>query len=334
MRQTQWERIQSRLEAVNRRFLMRPLRSEEIVDVAIHLVRSRGLAYLGMTLVPSMGSFLTLWFMGGFLVPQLFLTEEGSTVRQEFFEVATTLGLTLFVALPLLATLFSFMSGAVTAYTCGHLAAKPISEAEAIRTSARKLGALVLTKLYSFGPTAVMFIIVLGLLFWSAVTPDNNTAVLATMGIATLMLPFCLIPLIVYGIRGAVVPSVLVMENRKGPDAYKRSKALMAQAPFHGAGSDVVTTLSMSVFFIVVSVVTGLLVLIATLDPGSYIKAIVSSPKLNHVLGSLVYLAPAFLGLWVCMIIWNVSMAVVYVDRRIRLEGLDIELLSRELDAS
>lgn len=332
MRQTQWERIQSRLEAVNRRFLMRPLRSEEIVDVAIHLVRARGLSYLGMTFVPSVGAFLTLWFIAGFLVPQLFLTETGSTVQQEFVEVATTLGLTVFVALPLLATLFSFMSGAITAYTCGHLADKPVSEAAAIQSSLKKLGSLLQTKLYSFGPTVLVFILVLCLLFWAAVSPDDSGPVLATMAIAVLMLPLCLIPLVVLGIGGALVPSILVMENQKGKTAYKRSKALMGPAPMHGSGSDVVTTLSMSVFFIVLSVVIGLSVLINALDPGTYIRSMVSSEKLIQVLSSFVYLAPAFLALWVCMIIWNVSMAVLYVDRRIRLEGLDIELLARELD--
>jgi hypothetical protein len=129
----------------------------------------------------------------------------------------------------------------------------------------------------------------------------------------------------------ALVAPVAVLEDLGPRMAGKRARALMKKAPIHGSGTQAIWTLYPLILFIVCVLYFGILACLAIAGSEGFLTNITSGLPFQPLLLGAFDLLPAFLTIWTVIPVWATTVTMLYFDRRIRLEGFDIEILGRDL---
>ncbi len=331
MRQKLIDRIERRLRILDRRMLLRPMTAGEQIDLSFGVLRAVGLPLFKAVLMPVLWTYGVLAYIQTFLIPRLFTTRAGAELNEEIGSVLVAGAITLFACLPLIVIMIAYASGSATTLTLQYLLEMEINPREATRKVNSRVLPLALSTLYAFSWGLLPAVLGVVLLLLSAISNDPGLAAAAIgafLGLLALGMWGVVFPMVAS--RAALAPAILINEPGGAWQAIKRSAQLMKKGPGHPSGYEVFTSLWALMFLVALIVSIGIGGVISLLELPTLIRANIASNFWTEVLSSVVEMLPGFLVLWIVIPVWSVMCTVVYLDRKIRLEGYDIELLAKD----
>jgi hypothetical protein len=306
----------------------------ELTDASLRAYRALGGPALRLTAVPALFGTAAIYFIFDYVLPLFGQTSDPSNINTQIAEAILVLVAAVGVALPLVifATSYSsaLISSLVSEYIVGNLPSP-----ETARTAAfQNMG-----KLFKFGVREAIFGsggIILGalLLMWSAVVGGGNTndvtgGAAAGLGILALIAGFIVLP-IVYGLECLAVPAILV-EGLSVSEAAKRSRLLMRPQGRQPSGLGYVLNTYSILVLLLIFMGVGIS---AAIGMGALFESFSSAIKevtRNEVFGKVLEIIPIFLTVWLLIPVWATTTTILYFERRVRLEGYDIETLGRDV---
>lgn len=329
MKQTQLEQIQNRLFASSRRAALRPMTNEEQMDAGAQIMRQVGLQILRATAGPIALSYVAMVYLEVFLVPSLFSTSAGASMQQQVTEVLIAIVMCFCVAIPTLVIALTYATGISAFISFQFLLGKRVTTREAHAIVRHRLGALLGTAMRTLIAGIIYCVLAIVLVFAS--TLGQNTVWSALIGgfsvfgifVAALM---CLIS----AIRLGIAPVIVVIERAEPKAAIARAKALMRAAYPFSSGYDIYIML-VGLIILVGLIMWGVFAAILyMLEVEAMISSAFGTGIAANILGGAIGSLPLFLTMALIAPYWSIVNSVIYLDRRVRLEGLDIELLSEE----
>jgi hypothetical protein len=327
--------LSQRTAKMDRRNRLRVMTTNEIIDAAMRVYQALGWTFLKLTVVPSLFCLAAVTFFLRFVWPQYFLTERGSSESTQLMEMASTTGLALFVAAPLFVMGVSYTSVVVTQLVSEYMVGNAPSP-----EGADAKGRQLLTKLFWLNLREVFlasggFLVSLGLLALAGhlgnLSDSSNAMVTAVLGLAWLGFVAGGVTFLVVITRHALAPTVMTLEGTGTSLAGKRSWALLKGFGIHLGGANAVWNLYLLLGLLWLLVYGGISGSLSLFGYPQNIEALVAGLPFAPVIVAGLGLVPMFLALWTLMPVWAATTTIIYYDRRIRLEGYDIEALAEDV---
>lgn len=318
------------MRSVDSRDLLRPLRAGEIVDLSIRFFQHHGLRLLGLTLAPTIASYLVLVFITEFVFPAYFRTNAPGSVGVQVGEVMLTTLVALFAGVPLLGLGLNYATGiAVRVVSCSVLAL-PIDEQQALRDARRSLSSATALSLGIVLKALGVLLVSGALLLASALVKGSSLAPLAA-GIASIGLAvgFLVAPFILY--HYALAVPVLILENADPKTALRRSRELLKRVPYHTAGSETVISLWLVMLLVGGVLFASILTIWNLLGVQGWLANLLGGGLWGAMLLPALGYVPLFFALWAVTPFWAVGATLLYYDRRVRLEAYDIDVLAKDV---
>jgi hypothetical protein len=310
------------------------LTPSEVIDTALRVYQRQGLTFLRLTALPSVFCLAAFAFVWAYLFPAFFTTRDPESIGVQATEVLITLGLAVFVAGPVFLTGLTYGSALVVHMTADLLEGRPISEFEAQKSARLALPALfwqnVRELLLATSGILVSTAFMLVGSYLTTVTNQDSAAagVVALIGVFGLILGFVIF--LVMLSRHALALPAAVIESKRGKEAGKRSKTLLKKSGSQSAGYGSVY----SVYFLLA--LAGLIFIgsvefaLSLLSIPERASAWLAGSWLQPLVTQALDLAPLYLVLWALVPAWATALTVIYYERRVRIEGYDIEALGRQ----
>ncbi|CAN5538946.1 hypothetical protein BH11ARM1_BH11ARM1_14550 [soil metagenome] len=319
--------------------------SSEVLDASLRLYQRRGLTFLRLSAVPTIFCLAAITFVIVYVLPALGTTKNATDIGVQTGEVAIRLALAVFIGGPLFLVGLTYATIMVVKVTSEDIEGRECSDREAEQTAQRLLGRMFWLNmrelLYSTSGIIVATAILLSGSLITMVTPESSpvAGLVAVVG----LIGFAVGGLIFLSVisRDAVAVPCAVIEDLGAKQAGKRSRALLSlpktKNPYvikHGNGYGNIW----NVYFLMAMLGTASYASIAGAFELTGIQDALtgnmSTGLVKTVIESLITLLPVYLTLWALIPIWATTITLVYYERRIRLEGFDIESLARPLKSS
>lgn len=309
----------------------------EMSDAALRAYRSLGGHCLRLTAVPALFATAAIYFLIAFVFPLFTQTSDANNIRTQVLEAVMVLALAVGVALPLIIFAVSFASAVISALVADFMVGNLPNPEEARANAVKSLG-----KIFKFGLREALYgsggiligalLLMLSALIGGTNTSDDTAGLVAGIGIFGLIAGFLLMP-IIYGFECLAVPIMLV-EGLGVAAAAKRSRALMKPMGRQPGGLQYVFNAYSMIFLLLIFLALGISAAVgfgALVESGAGALSVVEG---NEVLAQLMDIVPVFLAIWFLVPIWATMTTILYFERRVRLEGYDIETLGRDVGRS
>ncbi|MBS1717975.1 MAG: hypothetical protein JSS72_09625 [Armatimonadetes bacterium] len=318
-----------RRDILNQKVRLRSMNPGEINDMALSVYRHVGPRILRHTFASVFVSAVAMNFLFAVVLPQLSITSDPNNATTQIVEfIAVLLGGLIF-ALPLYYIGAAATWTVVTSYVSDFmLDAAPSDEAARLFFS-RYLGlgfrTLVRSYYSTFGLLLLSVPFFIGSAYLSNIHQDAYGGLLFMLAVVLCIGSF--IFFMFSRIQFFLAVPVAIVEGLTPKQALKRSKALMGE-PL--ANSVVGNALGICFLgLIVMSAVTATALGIFESIGGRFPE--IAGLNAQLAAESLQNLLPTFIGLWIVLPIWSVCSVVFYYRQRVVKEGLDIEVLAREV---
>ncbi len=306
----------------------------ELFDVSLGVYQTLGWTILKRIALPALFCLIAGAFVFYYALPSYYFTRQPDSEEAQLIEMLLTSIFSFFIAGPLFLIGSAWATILVTRYVADYMLSQLMDESGAQRAVRRTLFRTILLGLRQLGLSLVGVAIGFGLLIlsWAGdrwMNSETASAIfypLGIMGIAVGIGWF----LYCQGRHGLLVP-VAVIEGLHGKAALKRSKELVRAIPFHGSGTSNLSALMILLIFLVLLLGFGFQGLLSLLPLHDAARALNLVPIVEAVLTESLALLPWFIVIWVCLPVWAATTTLIYFERRIRLEGLDVEHLSRDV---
>jgi len=305
-----------------------------VLDASLRVYQRLGLTFLRHSIMPTLLCVASVAFVQNYVLPELI---EGSATEFTAYlgELVAGLVLAVFVGGPLFLTGMSYTTAMVVSMVSDDMVGNSPNPEAAQETAFKAMPRLLLTAVRELvfsltGVLAATLVMILGM--WiERNTPESSAwaGIVALVGVLALGVGG-LVFLWVLGRDAAVAPAV-VLEGLGFRDAGKRSKLLMGKDKVHGVGTRAVWNGYILVAFIGLVLMLSLAAVISLSGIDAWIGHALAGSMLRPLILQLLYLAPPFLAIWLVLPLWATIVTVTYFDRRIRLEGFDVEVLSRNI---
>jgi hypothetical protein len=319
----------------DRRYRLRPLESSEVIDVATRVFQSLGHSFLRLTVVPTLLCLAAYAFLVGYVLPLLFATRDPSNFEAQLGEVALSLALALFVAAPIFLFGASLTSAIVIRLVADLMSGSVPDASAAVKAARRDLPALLRLNvrqllLSTSGLLLSMLLLVASALLARHTAEENIvaglTVIAAFLGLAIGALLFLFVRQIY-----ALAAPVVVLEGIAPAAAAQRSKDLLAATGYHPSGYGAVWTLYTVAAFAALSLWLGTSFILDMIRSWGPAEALLLRLPLQDLVQEALSLAPMFMTLWFLLPLWASTVTIIYFERRIRMEGYDIEVLASEV---
>lgn len=317
---------------------MRPMSTGELGDFAMRVYQSLGIPILRLTAIPSLFTFAGIAFVLWVFLPMLSVTQDPDSIATQVGEAATVLLLALGVAAPVSLFGFAFSSGVIVKLISDYVLGSVPDAAAAIRTGREASKRMVGLLLYGMLIACSGILASTGLLLLSAwldsVSSDNGATagVVAVLGVMGYIFGTLLFLVVVS--RYVLAPAAVVLENRRSRDAARRSVELLRSNRAQPNGYSAVAMLYFQVLVVGLILAPSIGILMGLVDLESGAAAFSGAPILGPALLFLLKMLPLYLFIWVTVPVWCATTTLMYYERRIRLEGYDIDLLARDMARS
>lgn len=317
---------------------LRPMTSMEIIDAALRIYQQLGLSFLRLSVVPALLCLSSIAFVLEYVIPGLFYSQDSGNFLVHVGNVLLAMALAVFVGGPLFLAGLSYTSclvvGMVSDYTVGNAVDAAAAREAAIKAMPRlfrvTMRELMIAFVWILPGTAITLY---GIYLTSHTDQRSPVAGIAAMMGLLAIGAGGIVSLTVLA-NDAVAPPVAVLENLGASQAGKRARSLMKRAPMHGNGSSAVYGLYATIAFIGFAMWIGLSFSLSLLHVDDLLKHTLFGLPFGVVLRTALALVPSFFALWTIIPLWAIAVTLIYFDRRIRLEGFDIEILARNLARS
>lgn len=314
---------------------MRPLSFGEILDYALRIYRSLGWTLLRLTVVPAFLCLVSFEFVNMFTLKSLFETSHPNDLTGQYVEMMLGLCLGLLLGGPLVLLGVSYASNLSITIVSDYFVGGQVDAGKAQILARKNLWQMVKVNLWQLLMSSASIIasgIILLFGGWLAqATPESNVwagilTVIGGIGI------FCgsVIFLFVFA-KYSLAPAVSILENVKPRASLKRSSELLKAQGFHSSATFTVIGLCFVLYIIASLLGGGIEITLALFDVQEKIRFYTVGLPFSGIITEVVDLVPTFLMIWLLIPVWSVANVLVYFDRRIRLEGYDIQALSNEI---
>lgn len=309
--------------------------STELIDTAVRVYQQIGWLFLKQTVVPAIFVVTAFAFIERFIVPAFFVTKNASSLSVQFTEVAFAIGLTLLVGGPLFIIGVSATTALVTQMVSDYMLGRTPSAEAAYKAAKRTIGTLLRVHIREMFFSCGGLILAVALSALSStldqVTSSENVvaglvALVAFFGFAAGGFLFLLIVS-----RHALAPPIAVLENLKPKQAAKRSAELLRSFGAIPGGYGNVWSLYVVLFLLSILVSGGLNGMLALIGFPNRFETYFDNIPYGGLFIEALRLVPLFLWVWTIIPVWATTITLIYFDRRIRLEGYDIEALAADV---
>ena len=319
----------------DRKNRLRIMNSSEVLDTALRIYQRLGLTFLRITVAPALLCLAAVGFVQNFVLPGLFLTKSNGSPTQMISDVAGALALAVFVGGPLFLLGISYSSSAVVHLVSDYMIGNnPDPDAAAI--SARSvLPRLFLVNLKELCLSLSGIIVSTAIMaaggYMAAVTPDSDSSAGAVATIGILAMIAGIVIFLYFIACDALAAPIAVLEGLGPRKVSKRSRQLLKRVGYHPSGTGTVWSAFFLIAFIALVLEVGLLFFSEILNLPDRLASLLSSVPGEPLFLRAFDLVPSYLVLWTLTPVWATVITIVYYERKIRLEGFDIDALAAEI---
>lgn len=306
----------------------------ELFDLSLRVYRTLGWRILVASAAPTLFTLAGLAFLFDYVLPGFTSTKQGTSESLQVLEAGANLFLGVVVAGPLvligisLATTYiaplvaDFMHGVSPDY-------KAAAEAQ-WKSAPRILWVSIRESLFASSGAIVGGLLLTVSWMLSHMTGDQTAIAGYVLVAGVLALAFgAFVALFVVSTHALVAP-IAVLEKATARVAARRSRDLMRARPFQGSGYDSIWSLYLLLAMLGLILGSGagaLTQLVGVTHWANALNLRTAQPILEGAIG----LMPTYLMLWVTVPVWAVTVTIIYFERRVRLEGYDIEALAADV---
>lgn len=309
------------------------MNSAELLNAALRVYRQLGWTYLRLTLIPSVFCLAGMAFVLDYVLPSLFVTRDASSFATQIGEAGSALAFALFVGCPLFLIGCSYTCALVIHLTSDHMLGNPLSPDAAAQAARGSFGSLLLVavrEVFLSSWAVLASCLVLGVGSYLSQTHISSDLGGLLFGIGILGIAVGLGVFVLVAATHALAPAIVLLEGLTGFKAAKRSAYLLKPHLYHPSG---VPNILVSLFYIGLAgliewiSISGTL---AMLQAEEHFQGLLAGVPFEGVFLSAFGLLAPFVTVWTLLPVYATCVTLVYYERRIRLEGLDIEILAAE----
>jgi hypothetical protein len=314
---------------------LRLLTNPETFDLSLQVYRLVGWPLLRSTVIPTLFCVASIEFLFRYVIPGYSYTQVGTHQNEQILQAIGLTAVALLVAGPLFLIGLS-MSAALASSLVSDFMIGNVPDIRAATGALRRtLGRLLVVGLRETLISCSGLIVSAGLLFLSGylnqvMGPEEVLpGVIYVFGCVGLVAGFVVLAWVLC--VDALAAPAAVIENLKAGPAARRSRKLMRAFFMHPGAHDRVIYLYMLLAF-----VTG-----AFAIASATFQELVGYSALPIKLGlqgepaqlatEILRVIPSFVTLWTIIPVWAVTTTIIYYERRVRLEGYDIEALAADV---
>lgn len=315
---------------------IRPMGTGELIDNSIRIYRKFGYLFLRTAAIPSLLCLASVSFVDSYVLPGLMRSDDQGNFVTHLGNVSGALGMSVFVGGPLflagLAYLTGVIVGIVADWMVGNVVYPEASHAASIRALPRMMFNMFREFVFALSGLVIATAVLLAGEWLASVTPDSEffSGILVLIGILGEVAGFAVA--VWFIARSALVAPVTILEGLSGRAAAKRSNELAR--PKINLGSQVPRLTTTYFFSVMISGLLwiGITVSFRLLGISGFVAGLARSSAVGHLIRAAFAMLPLYCTFLVTLPIWANLVTLVYLDRRIRLDGLDIEILGRTLE--
>ena len=311
------------------------MRPSELLDLSLQVYQQLGAVFLSHTVLPALMCLGAMTFVATYLLPALSRTADPGSVAVQLEEVAAALGVTMVVALPMLAGSLAYTGAIVTRLTADFMAGAPPVPQRARQAASARMRTLVGISLRVGFVSATSLFAVGGCLVGISLLDSQLASEEVWLGLLAVLATLAVLPagmMFLWGLSafGLAVPCAVV-EGMGAKDACRRSRTLMRRHPIHGSGFDTSWRLWGVLALILIAGVGGLFLSMELFEVQGWVASLRAPRFAINLLQLVLNLLPWFAAIWIMVPVWFTTTTLLYFERRIRLEGYDIQALAREI---
>jgi hypothetical protein len=305
------------------------LRRLESIDLTVEAFRALGWNLLRRSALPAFYCVAVNYFLNRVVLEDFFTTQVGSSVHQQLFEVVGRLLLLLFVAVPLLVIGVSYLSGLATSmvgdWVGGLIPDSDSAANRALQALPKVTGVILRVAATSMVALSASF---LTLFISSSLSPKGtSTPIMVLVGLLGLAVAFLLVAY--EWVASSLVVPVAMVEGLKGSKAARRSRELLGARTAGPSGYYAVMKLMLTMFFLELALLAGVSTAFEMLGVQGLIGRFIGAYWLRQTCLEASNFALTFCVYWIALTFGAVGRAVVYFERRVQIDGLDVELMAR-----
>lgn len=306
----------------------------ELFDLSLRVYRTLGWRILAASAVPTLFSLAGLAFLTQYVFPSFIWTKLGTNDAGQATNAVISILLAILVAGPLILIGISLATTYIAPLVADFMHGLPPDYKAASDAQWKTAPRMVLMSLRESVVAASGTAVGAALLFTSwyinkvTAASDSIAGIVLVIGIFALVAGF-IVALALVSTHALVAP-ITVLDNLKAKAAAKRSKELMKARPYHGSGYDSIWSLYLLLGLLAGIILAGASMISGLLGIENWASAL-DLRAMRPIIEAAIELVPIYLTLWVTVPVWAVTVTIVYFERRVRLEGYDIEALAADV---
>ena len=327
--------VHPRMRSVDRRAMLRPLTSSEVLDAGTQIYRRIARHVLPKTLAASSLCAAAFVFCTTFILPNLFVTTTTSTGAEQFTEAAMAILVTLLVGGPLFIVGLANATGPVIrmASDCmmgdePKLRSAELEGSASVHTLTGVLFGVILRAAW----IPALGLIAMALSVFADSLPSQFQmfgALPAILGIGGLAASFFMVPYVIH--RTALAPVICIVEGQTGGRAVKRAGHLMSQDKSLSSPLGASVSFFFMAIFVYGAVSLGVYGFLQFLNIADFLTSFTTEPWAITLIRGVTDAIPLWVSLWLIVPFWGSVITALYYDRRVRHEGFDIKTLNEDI---
>jgi hypothetical protein len=325
-----------RMRSVDRRAMLRPLTTGEMGETAIRVVQRAGAGLMGAALAPAAVVYAVLVFFFAFAAPAIF-SRAPANVDPVGQATAVVMAYAVFilVGLPLMAISLASLTGLATAYAAAFVLGEDVTPEKIKAQVESRRGVIASAVGRTLWACAGLLVIALLLVAVSAaisVSVRSNIWIdVFNVAVVTLFWAAFLLTLPLGAVRYGLAPAAALIEGREGKASLRRSQELL-QAKDHVPGGGFTILWAMIAYaFVGLLLWGGFSALFGMVDLTTLVSRWLPVSAWTTVVIEAIQGLPFFLAIYLMLPVWAAHMTLLYFDRRVRIEALDIYVLQEDL---
>jgi hypothetical protein len=318
-----------------RKLQLRPMSSGEVIDAGLRVYQALGWTFLRITAVPALFCLAGFAFLVLYVLPGLTTTAQPMDIMVQIAEASVALAMALFIGGPLFLLGFSYSTAVITHLVADYVVGNPLDPAQAERQARGQLPKLFFVSmrelLLSVSGLGVAIALMMGGALLSEMTPETSALAGLVAFVGILGLFGGVLVFLYVASRHALAAPAAVLEDLSGRQAAARSKELFRAVPYHGSGTGAIWTLYFLLFFVGLLLVGGMFLSAQMLGMFGILEGISQALPFGDTILTALSLLPWYVVIWTLLPVWAATVVLVYYERRVRLEGYDIEALASEI---
>jgi hypothetical protein len=322
--------------ALARATQLRPRTSGEILDGALRLYQRHGGTLLALTVAPALACMAAVAFVWSYVLPRLVTTKNPQDLMVQLLEVIDAFGLAFAVGGPLFLIGMAYSTAVAVTIASDDAVGNVLDPGRAQRIARTHLWSLFRLSLrdlaIGFSGIALSIALMMAGAIVSTVTAetDATAGILTLLGILGIAVGIGLFAF--YSARHSLAYPAMVIEGLTPKQALHRSKDLLRNNVVHGSGAGTTLNLLFVLGFLALVLYIGLSLCLSLIPGLSELPDFLRGLPLGQLWAGAYGLLAEFVTIWALIPVWATVMTLTYYDRRIRLEGFDIDMLTKEVN--